>query len=315
MQTKKKIFLASYALTQRGKKWRVRLSYAATVGMLVAFVYWGWQHRLTLQRVFVDFGPVKLMAICLLLTLGIVLSAWSFTILVRSMGYQFAYQDGYHSLNLSQIAAMLPGKIWGLTGLVGLLWSRGVSKPDSALVIFLHTLLMLSAAVCVGILGLLPTIGWGYTLLCLLPLLLLLTGHSWCETLRARFLGNSSALPSARNLCLVLLVGLGSWIVVSACFALLVYGLEAPGLVSPFLVTSAFAAGYVGGVVNPVMPAGLGVREGIITLILGANLGNEQALAVALVFRMLHTAVLWLHIAITLSILSLDARVVQKDPC
>ena len=301
-----------HAFTPWVRKWRSVLSRITTVLILAVLVYWGWHHRLTMQRVFVDLGTTELAGLLVLLTLGIVLSALSFTILVRSMGYRFTCQDGYHSLNLSQIAAMVPGKIWGFTGLAGSLWSRGISKRDSLLVIFLYTLLMLSAAVLVGAAGLIPTIGWGYTLLCLIPVLLLIAGRSWFDTLRLRYFGGSSALPSPQSMLLILIVGLGSWIVVSACFSLLVYSTERHWPASPLLFASAFAAGYVGGFISPVTPAGLGVREGIITIILGPALGSEKALAIAIVFRAVHMAVIWLHIAITLFALSFSMRIAGR---
>jgi hypothetical protein len=133
----------SRVFKQRLRQWRPVLSQIATVLILAACVYWGWQNRLIMQQVFAELGIIRLMSFCLLLTLGVVLSALSFTILVRSMGYQFTYCDGYHSLNLSQIAAMVPGKIWGLAGLAGLLSARGIPNRDSVLVISLHTLLTL----------------------------------------------------------------------------------------------------------------------------------------------------------------------------
>ena len=191
--------------------------------VLAVFAYWGWQNRFIMQQVFAELGTIRLGSFFLLLTLGVILSALSFTMLVRSMGYQFTYRDGYHSLNLSQIAAMVPGKIWGFAGLAGLLSARGIPKRDSVLVISLHTLLTLSAAVFVGTFGLIPIIGWAYTLLCLVPAVLLLAGRSWCETLRSHFFMGSSPLPSSLSILYMLVVGVGGWMAVSACFALLVY--------------------------------------------------------------------------------------------
>ena len=125
----------SRVFKQRLRQWRPVLSQIVTVLILAAFAYWGWQNRLIMQQVFAELGTIKLMSFCLLLTLGVVLSALSFTILVRSIGYQFTYRDGYHSLNLSQIAAMVPGKIWGFAGLASLLSARGIPNRDSVLVI------------------------------------------------------------------------------------------------------------------------------------------------------------------------------------
>lgn len=293
-------------------KWRPILSRCTTVLILAALVYWGWQNRLIMQQSFAELGTVTLASCILLLTLGIGCATLHFTMLVRSMGYQFTYHDGYHSLNLSQIAAMVPGKIWGFTGLASLLWLRGIPKRDSVLVIFLHTVLTLSAAMFVGTFSLVPLIGWTYAALCLAPALLLLAGRSWCEALRLRFFIGSSPLPSSLNILLMLLVGVSSWVVVSACFALLVYSASGQWPASPLLVTSAFAAGYVGGFVSLVTPSGLGVRESIIAIILGPALGSDRALALALVFRVVHMAVLWLHIAITLFALPYSVRAAEK---
>jgi glycosyltransferase 2 family protein len=302
----------SHVFKQHLRQWRPVLSQIVTVLIFAAFAYWGWQNRLIMQQGFAELGTIRLMGFCLLLTLGVVLSALSFTILVRSMGYQFTYRDGYHSLNLSQIAAMVPGKIWGFAGLAGLLSARGIPNRDSVLVISLHTLLTLSAAVFVGTCGLIPVIGWAYTLLCLVPAMLLLAGRSWCETLRSYFFMGSSPLPSSLSVLRMLIVGVVSWAVVSTCFALLVYSAAGRWPASPLLVASAFAAGYVGGFASFITPSGLGVREGIITVILGPALGSDKTLALAIVFRVVHMAVLWLHIAITLCALSGGERMTDR---
>jgi glycosyltransferase 2 family protein len=102
----------------------------------------------------------------------------------------------------------------------------------------------------------------------------------------------------------MLIVCVISWVVVSTCFALLVYSAAGRWPASPLLVASAFAAGYVGGFASFITPSGLGVREGIITVILGPTLGSDKTLALAIVFRIVHMAVLWLHIAITLCVFS-----------
>ena len=143
-----------------------------------------------------------------------------------------------------------------------------------------------------------------YTLLCLAPAMVLLAGRFWCETLRSHFFMGSSPLPSSLSILRMLIVGVVSWTVVSTCFALLVYSAAVRWPASPSLVASAFAAGYVGGFASFITPSGLGVREGIITVILGPALGSDKTLALAIVFRVVHMAVLWLHIAITLCALS-----------
>ena len=293
-------------------KWRVQVSRLTTGCVLLVLGYWSWQHRLHLQQLFGDLTFIDFLTLAFLITVGLALSALSFTLLVRCMRYRFSYQDAYHYLNLSQIAAMLPGKIWGLTGLAGLLWSRGISKQDSVLIIFLHTTLTLSAAILVGVLALISVIGWGFTTLCLLPLILLLVGRKWLEALRSRYFSASSSLPGPLPLLVNFIIGFLSWVIVSTCFLYFVYGIEQQWPSSPLLVASIFAAAYIGGFISFFTPAGLGVREGIITLLLGATIGNEEAFAVAVGFRILHTAILWAHVAITLVLLTLSMQIERK---
>ena len=299
-------------LYQSANKWRKPVSRTATVGMLLMLGYLSWQHRLQLQQLFEALSVMECLALACVLTLSIALSALSFTLLVRCMGYRFTYQDGYHKLNLSQIAAMLPGKIWGLTGLASLLWSCGISKQDTVLIIFLHTTLTLSAAVLVGVVALISVIGWGFTTLCLVPVLLILIGRKWLEALRSRYLNASSSLPAALPLLIIFMIALTSWVIVSACFLYFIYGTAQQWPHSPLLVASVFAAAYVGGFMSIFTPAGLGVREGIITLLLSPTIGTEEAFAAAVGFRILHTTVLWSHVALTLAILTLSMQMERK---
>jgi hypothetical protein len=236
----------------------------------------------------------------MLLMLGTFLSALTFVVLVRSMGYKFSYWDGYHSLNLSQIAAVIPGKVWGFAGLAGLLLAHGINKIDSALIIVTHTLLMISAAGLFGTAALIYTVGWSITILILLPIILLFGGHPWWEKLREHFFPGSSRLPDRSTLIRAFLVGFTSWAVICGAFALLVSYFVPATSSPPILTAGAFAAGYVVGFVSLITPSGLGVREGVIAIILEPSIGSDQALALAMSFRVLHMGVLWLNVILTM---------------
>ena len=284
--------------------WRLQLSRLVTLLILTWLFFWIWQQRTIFQQILQQMRWQKTILLSLLLMLSVFLSALSFTSLVRGVGYRFRLSEGYHSLNLSQIAAMVPGKVWGFAGLAGLLWSKGISKGNSVLIITLHTVLMLSAAALTGSVGFVSLMGWQYTLLALLPIIGLVIGRDWLEKLWQRYSGQSSELPPPSTLIWILILGCSSWILTSGSFALLVYEVVGEWVVSPWLLASTFAAGYVVGYISLITPAGLGVREGVISLILAPTLGQEQALGLALVFRVLHMSILWLNILVTLVIVS-----------
>jgi uncharacterized membrane protein YbhN (UPF0104 family) len=111
-------------------------------------------------------------------------------------------------------------------------------------------------------------------------------------------------LPSTSALLRALAVGVASWSVAAVAFVWLVYSDVRDWPVSPLLVAGALPASYVIGFLALITPSGLGVSEGVITLILGQSLGRDKALALAISYRIIHTSVLWINIAITLSTLS-----------
>jgi uncharacterized membrane protein YbhN (UPF0104 family) len=290
------------------KKWRGLASKLVLTCIIVAMTYWSWENRATIRNVFVDLSVVILIELFILMTLSVVCQTLSFTLLIRGMGYPFSYVDSYHSLNLSQVAAMVPGKIWGFAGLVGLLCARGVSKSDCFLIIALQTLLMLSAAVCVGASGLISIIGWKYTILSLLPVLLVLFGHSWFQKFKLKYFSGSSSLPMPWVMVLTLLIGIISWIAISVGFLIMISTVLGDWPPNPFIFVSSFPAGYVAGFISMITPSGLGVREGVITLILAPLIGHEKGMALAIVFRVVHMAILWFNILITLAMLSFGRK-------
>jgi glycosyltransferase 2 family protein len=289
-------------------KWHTFLSRIIAVVVIAVFVYWIWQNQVIVRNVFVETKTVVLVGILLLINLGILLQSAAFTFLVRGMGYPFRHSDSYHSLNLSQIAAMVPGKVWGFAGLAGLLWVKGISKSDSVTIITLQTLLLLSAAVFVGTVGLISIIGWYYLSIIFMPILLLLFRHSFLSHLIYRLLPNSSPLPPRSVIILSITLGIMAWVSVSVGFSLLIHSAEGEWPLSPLTIISSFPVGYVAGYISLIAPSGLGIREGVITIILGPFLGMDRALGLAIVFRAVHMAVIFINILITMVILSFDKR-------
>jgi len=287
-------------LLQQLKKWRSVLSPFVAIIILGVFLYWIWNYREIIKSTFNEVGIFQIITIILLICLSLIVTIFTFTILVQDKGYKLSFIDGYHAINLSQLAAMIPGKIWGFAGLVALFRTKGISTMDSVLIIFINTLVSLSACVIIGILGLIPVIGWGLTLLCLLPFLVLLIGRPWLEKLGNRFYPGSTGLPSTSAMLMVLILYIFQWIIVSACFAWFVD--TSVGYIEiPFLtVASAFAAGYLGGFISLLAPSGLGVSEGIVTIILAPFIPTAKILSIAISFRIIHTLVIWVNIVVTL---------------
>lgn len=300
--------LATTFSAERLKRLRAVLAPIVTVLILGIMLVWAWLNRALVTQTFVDLGAVRLVGMAVLLTIVFILSGIVFTLLVKTMGYSFSFLNGYNYLNLSQIAAMLPGKVWGYAGLAGLLWTSGVSKRDSVLIITLNIMLMLSACAVVGLVGLAPVFGWVSIVIAIAPMLVLIVGRSWLDALRARFFPGTSPLPSGRALLGIFAIGILNWILLAVCFAWLAYsGAEIPDA-SPFLVAGSYPAGYIAGFVSLIAPSGLGVSEGVTALILEPSIGVERALAIGIAFRIILTTIQWLNIGISLLLANMPTR-------
>lgn len=278
------------------------------IGIIGVFLYWIWTYRDIIIATFRKIGVVQLVIIIALIIVSLFLTVFAFVILVRDKGYSFGFADGYHALNLSQLASMIPGGIWGYAGLAGILWSKRISKADSVVIIFFYTLSMLSACAVVGISGLVQILGWGYTIICLLPFLFLLLGRNWLDKVRQQHFPQTSPLPSTKALLEVLALGMAVWIITSFCFAWLVYNSEGLDVTPFWIIVGAYAAGYLGGYIAIFAPSGLGVSEGLVTLILGPYIGTNTILAIAISFRIIQTIVIWLNILYTVIIISRGAQ-------
>lgn len=284
---------------QSVKNWRTKLSPVFGVIILGIFSYWIWLYKHIILDTFQKIGLAQLLILIALILVSGLLTVLALVILVRDKGYVFGFADGYHSLNLSQLASMIPGGVWGYAGFAGFLWSKGISKIDSVVIIFLNTVIMLSACAMVGISGLITILGWRYAIVCLLPFLFLIFGRNWLDRLKQKFYPESSRLPRTMALLKSLLLGIVVWVIISSSFAWLLYVGDGTEVIPFWTVIGAYATGYLGGYIAILVPSGLGVSEGLVALMLGPYIGTDRVLAVAISFRIIHTFIVWCNILIS----------------
>jgi len=287
------------------KQCRKRLLPAMGVVMLGLFLYWIIHYRETILGSFRRVGvfPLGLLVVVMIISLYLTVSA--LVVLVRGKGYtSFGFSDAYHALNLSQLASMIPGGIWGFAGFAGYLWTKGISKVDSVVVIFLNTLIMLTACAIVGFSSLISILHPLYALISLLPFILLVLMRDRLDALRKKYYLDSSSLPSKFTLLKALSISFLVWMLMSFGFAGFVLAGNGSQAVSPWMIAGAYAAGYLAGYLAVFVPSGLGVSEGVITLILGPFMGVEQVLAVSVSFRIIHVLVVWCNILISVLLTS-----------
>lgn len=237
---------------------------------------------------------VVLLSYCALLTI-----LWKL-ILERLEEKNVSIRKGYKYWSLSQLGRYLPGKFWLVLGRVYLCNKEGFSKSATTASIIMELILTVLAGVFVFLLAL-PfmkfslTIHHVYWLLLLIPIGLvsihpLLFSKLFNFILRKlkrteiRFDISYSQIVSFIALYMIM------WLVCGLAFFLFVNSLYHVGWSKFVGITGTFAIAWVIGFVSFITPAGLGVRELALSVLLANYMPVPMAIVVALVSRIWLTA-------------------------
>lgn len=267
--------------------------------VLAFLLYWLAQNWQLLIDVFAMLGWAKFFVLLGGLQLVFVLAVFAFVVLTRTVQPRFTFADGYNAFNFAQVASVLPGGIWGIAGLAGWLWSRNISKADSAVIVSLNLFFSFAACALFGVIALGATFGAPFMALGFLPLVFWLLVRRHLDSLRQKFFPALTALPNFKTSGGVIGLSLLVWAIEAACFTWLVFDVQGKVELSPFLIASAYSAAYLVGLVVLIAPSGLGVREGVLVALLGNSIGADQVLALALTFRLAQTVVQWLNVFVS----------------
>jgi glycosyltransferase 2 family protein len=236
--------------------------------------------------------------------------AWTW--LLRAMDQPARYRRMLPILAVTQFGKYLPGNVAQHIGRIAMARSAGVQLPAALFSIAYEMLLMLVACAHISALTLLwdPPAAlshWKITEY-RLPLLVIVTLGAFIALLlaprvasrlaiyRARHRGDQDYVPPRLHLnaatvlaCYVTyainfcLIGIGLWLVSHT----LLDGVTASP--SPIFLTGAFASSWILGFVAPGAPAGLGIREAILSAWLSGALPAEQVVLLVVVLRIATT--------------------------
>jgi glycosyltransferase 2 family protein len=227
---------------------------------------------------------------------GLVAAAQSWRTLLAGLGSPLPPAVGGRVYLLAQLGKYLPGSLWPMLAQAELGRDHGVPRARSAVaaVAVLVVSLVTGAVVAVGCLALSATGAvrtyWYVGLVPLLGLVALSPPVlSRLLALAFRVLRRPGAQTTIAGGALL---GSAIWSLVQwACFGvqtwLLARGLGGGHDRLLLLATGAFALAWVVGFLVVFVPAGVGAREAVLVLVLGPAVGNGNALALALVSRVL----------------------------
>ncbi len=238
--------------------------------------------------------PLVLSYVCFL-GLHYPLIAWGWKLILRGLGERISTPRGLAIITVTQLGKYIPGKVWFALGRIGMAAREGIPKTKGLVSILIETGFSLLAAVllfAVTVLflprGSVPAPV--YWLFALAPLCLVVVYPPVLNRVLA-FLLRRLKRPvfelrlSYPRLLLILLVycldwffhGLGNYALLSSFYPL---GLEA----LPVIV-GGYAVAWILGFLAVVAPAGLGVREGIYTVVARTVMPAPMAIAASFLTR------------------------------
>lgn len=243
--------------------------------------------------------PLGAVAASVLLLLGYFFSAALWGRIVSDLGGPaIPAREAVSLFMIANLGRYVPGKVWQIAGLAALARARGVPAATATGAAVLGQGIALAAATLVGLWALLQggetMRGWGMAatvivvggvLLAATPAFFAKVAKLWFRVARQEA---PEGLGSVHGLQWVALYVL-NWMVYAFSFWVLVASFGYGGNV--LAVASAFAAAYVVGYLAIFAPAGIGVREVSLTVLLTPHLGLGPAGAVAIIARVWTTVV------------------------
>lgn len=218
---------------------------------------------------------------------SLALTAWAWRGLLSGLRVHKSWRELTAILAITQFAKYLPGNVGQYVGRAAMSLARGINARAFAVTIVLEMLLMISAGICIGLgMGLLSSASLtfiaankNHALVFAIVLLvgaisgLLLAGKTIPPLLR-RFAPqhahtfDNGLLPLKATIVRAFLICCAGYCVIGAGLDILTHLLLPASAHNFLLLTASFALAWVVGFVTPGVPAGLGVREGLLLLML-----------------------------------------------
>ena len=275
---------------------------------LVQFAKWGWLACVLVAAALViarswdeivemlrGLSPLLLAGSLLLTAAAKFFLAENARIAAGRCGVPLRYLQGARLYNLSQLGKYLPGSIWQFVGRAAAYKNLGATFPQIRDSLLTESLWILCAAALVGALltgpgivevvtqALSPALAWWLAGLLAVGLLVVaaVAVYRWSALLAYLEL----LVPPMR----AVVVQAAIWVLLGAAFWCL---LVASGIYAGIVFSiGLFAAAYAVGFMVPFAPAGLGIRDGILVLGLLPFTTTAEAVAIALLARVVYLVV------------------------
>ena len=251
-----------------------------------------WLHWDKLGQYQWDIDIWNLIISYIILLFSSMLGVYIWKLLIKKLGSDLTFGKSFRIIFLSQLPKYIPGKVWSSLGRIYLCKKAGISKQVTLTSIIYETGLALVAGLIFGLSLLFIYMDKGiiskYMPVCYLIPFILLILHPKIFTKIANFILNKlKGEPLTITFSfwqMLLLVGLYliNWVIMSVALYYFVNSVYTVAISSFPIIVGIFAISVITGQISFFVPAGLGVREGVMTALLSIYLPIEIAIVIAI---------------------------------
>lgn len=244
-----------------------------------------WQFDLPLLALAVVFGSTWFF-----------LRAWIWAQLVHEMHEKLPYWPAFRVFMISEVARYVPGKIWQYVSRIYLAERYNIPPALTLTSALIELLLIMVAAGGITLANasrVLPQLEEQYRPLVVVGILAALalvhprSLRTWSRLL-ARFLRQEWVPFDVRysHLVMILMASLLTWVLAGMGFACFVQSLTPSAAGRTVQLITIYAASWLIGLLAVVVPAGVGVREGTMTVLLAMMMPHPTAAVIAIAARL-----------------------------
>lgn len=231
---------------------------------------------------------------------GVFLSTLAWRSVVHAFGFKITVADAVFVTFISQLGKYIPGGVWPIVAGSELGARAGVPRGITAITLTVQLAISVATAcfVALGVLVTFPVLTQQYVWE--LVAVIVVAGIALTPPVMKRVLARGlriirpgTVLPELRSLPLLRGIGwsLLSWVAFGIQLWSIVNSLGHPDTGTLLLAISGYALAWVAGFLAVIAPAGAGVREAILALVLAGSLTTSAVLGVVLVSRLILVAV------------------------
>jgi hypothetical protein len=273
------------------------------VPLVIAFfigrvIYQNWQE---VRNAAWSFRPLELSASFLLTGWWFILRPRVWAYVLDHFGYKLTFNQAFQVVRKGELSRYVPGTIWQYLSRIYLASLYGVPAHATIATTLVETVILFLAALVPALWFLSETLPflnrYHQVMLWIIPVGACVAIHPralnfWAKRLSARLNQEYEPLKihwqAIVGIWVFLLL---SWVLFGASVALFVRGvLDTPWGMVPRLASD-YALAWVVGMVSMIAPAGMGIRDGMLGLLVGQRIGIGTAMTVAIGVR------LWLTLA------------------